>query len=351
MSSLSCDTSGDVTPWTDLHIAPIFIIWFTGTLSAAFPILAYHSSVARVPRTLFEFTKYLGSGVIIATAFIHLLPPAINELTSLCLGTAWNTHPYPLMLTFLMFFTICVFGILAFHVGMGKLMRLGIHYDPYGFRMGAFIAHYREADSSPALTFSDDDSELEKTENGNDFEAGYKQASLAPNENAMARLIAVAVLEFGIILHSTLIGLTLAMDNRWRVLFVAVIFYQMFDGLALGSRLAYLDLPHKYRTVPFLGVFLYGITTPIGITMGLHARMIYIPGSAHVSFVSGILGTLSASILLYTGFVELLAQEFLFSPRPTDSPEIRETNIWKLLYVLTCVLLGYGAVILLCKWV
>jgi hypothetical protein len=74
--------------------------------------------------------------------------------------------------------------------------------------MGAFIAHYREADSLPALTFNND-SELEKSGKGNDFEAGYtldykggsKQASLASDENAMAQLIAVAVLEFGIILH------------------------------------------------------------------------------------------------------------------------------------------------------
>ena len=54
MSSLSCDTSGNVTGWTDLRVAPIFTIWVTGTLSAAFPILAYHSSLTRVPRTLFE---------------------------------------------------------------------------------------------------------------------------------------------------------------------------------------------------------------------------------------------------------------------------------------------------------
>ena len=32
------------------------------------------------------------------------------------------------MLTFLMFFTVCVFGILAFHIGTARLMRLGIHY-------------------------------------------------------------------------------------------------------------------------------------------------------------------------------------------------------------------------------
>jgi hypothetical protein len=31
---------------------------------------------------------------------------------------------------------------------------------------------------------------------------------------------------------------------------------EMFDGLALGSRLAYLALPRKYRYIPFLGAFL-----------------------------------------------------------------------------------------------
>lgn len=115
---------------------------------------------------------------------------------------------------------------------------------------------------------------------------------------------------------------------------------EMFDGLALGSRLAYFDLPHKYRNVLLLGALFYGITTPISIAMGLHARMIYTLTPAHASLVSGILNTLSATILLYTGFVELLAKEFPFSVRP----EIRETNIWKLLYVVTCVAIGFGAV-------
>jgi hypothetical protein len=74
--------------------------------------------------------------------------------------------------------------------------------------MGTFIAHHREADSSPAPAFNNDP-ELEKTGKGNDFEAGCtldskggsEQASLVSDENAMAQLIAVAVLESGIILH------------------------------------------------------------------------------------------------------------------------------------------------------
>jgi hypothetical protein len=55
ISFLSCDTSGNVTTWTDLRVAPVSTIWVTSTLSAAFFILAYRSSVARVPRTLFEY--------------------------------------------------------------------------------------------------------------------------------------------------------------------------------------------------------------------------------------------------------------------------------------------------------
>jgi hypothetical protein len=55
MSFLSCDTSGNGTTSTDLRIAPVLAIWVTGTLSVAFPILAYRSSVSRVPRTLFEY--------------------------------------------------------------------------------------------------------------------------------------------------------------------------------------------------------------------------------------------------------------------------------------------------------
>lgn len=120
----------------------------------------------------------------------------------------------------------------------------------------------------------------------------------------------------------------------------------MFDGLALGSRLAYLDLPRKYRNVLLLGAFLYGITTPTAIAIGLRARMLYDPSPAYVSLVSGILGTLSATVLLYTGFVELLAREFLFDPRP----EIPEAKTWKFLYALTCVLIGYGAVVFLGTW-
>ena len=40
----------------------------------------------------FSFAKYFGSGVIIATAFIHLLDPALDALGSECLTGAWQDY-------------------------------------------------------------------------------------------------------------------------------------------------------------------------------------------------------------------------------------------------------------------
>jgi len=145
-------------------------------------------------------------------------------------------------------------------------------------------------------------------------------------------------------LHSVLIGLTLAVDAKFKVLFVVIIFHQTFEGLGIGSRLAYLSLPQKYCYVPYIGAFLYGITTPIGIAVGLGVRTTYNPGSTRATMVSGILDSLSAGILMYTGFVELLAHEFLFSQ------EMREASLGKLLYALACMMLGCGLMALLGKW-
>lgn len=118
----------------------------------------------------------------------------------------------------------------------------------------------------------------------------------------------------------------------------------MFEGLGVGSRLAYLKLPTKYRYIPYVGSFLYGITTPIGIAVGLGIRTTYNPGSTEATLVSGILDSLSAGILLYTGFVELLAHEFLFNP------EMRDASLGKLLYALACMMFGAGIMALLGKW-
>jgi zinc transporter 1/2/3 len=90
-------------------------------------------------------------------------------------------------------------------------------------------------------------------------------------------------------------------------------FVEAFEGLGIGSRLAYLELPRKYYWVPVAGALLYGITTPIGIAIGLGVRTSYNPNSATASIVSGILDSLSAGVLVYTGLVEVSNHFFFYA--------------------------------------
>ena len=84
-----------------------------------------------------------------------------------------------------------------------------------------------------------------------------------------------------------------------------IVFAETFEGLGVGSRLAFLRLPPKYNYVPIVGAILYGITTPVGIAAGLGVRETYNPGSATASIVSGVLDSFASGILLYTGLVEV----------------------------------------------
>jgi zinc transporter 1/2/3 len=81
------------------------------------------------PLTRARFAKFFGSGVIIATAFIHLLAPAWDELTSDCLV---QVHPVmgeydwapaiALMAVYFIFFA----EVVAYRVGRAKLEKLGM---------------------------------------------------------------------------------------------------------------------------------------------------------------------------------------------------------------------------------
>ena len=54
---------------------------------------------------------------------------------------------------------------------------------------------------------------------------------------------------------------------------------ETFEGLGVGSRLAFIRLPQEYNYIPVLGAILFGITTPLGIAVGLGVRETYNPDS------------------------------------------------------------------------
>ena len=80
---------------------------------------------------------------------------------------------------------------------------------------------------------------------------------------------------------------------------------ETFEGLGVGTRLAFLKLPQKYNLFPIFGAIAFAVTTPIGIAIGLGVRQTYNPNSQTANIVSGILDSTSAGILIYTGLVEV----------------------------------------------
>ncbi|CAE6389459.1 unnamed protein product [Rhizoctonia solani] len=386
----SCGNVQRQDTYLGLRVASLFIILATSVFGAAFPVLASRLHFLNVHKLIFEGAKYFGSGVIIATAFIHLLAPAVEKLGSACLKGVWEEYPWAPAMAMGAVFCIFFVELAAFRIGTAKLDSLGVkEYNSHGSsheRTGEHdIQDLRLSDqvaASPGKVI-ENDSELGLKEKlalhnrmsesalaqllgvailefgvvfhsiligiiKNDSELGLKEKLALHNgisESALAQLLGVAILEFGVVFHSILIGMTLAVDEDFIVLFIVLIFHQMFEGLGLGTRLASLDLPLPYRSwVPYAGALLYGLTTPIGVAAGLGIRTTYNPKSMTSSIVAGTFDSISAGILLYTGLVELLAHEFIFNPVMHRAP------IGKLLYACVMMVLGAGIMALIGRW-
>ncbi|KAH8597222.1 Zinc/iron permease [Bisporella sp. PMI_857] len=78
------------------HIGALFIILFVSSTACAFPILAVRFSRLRIPPSFLFLARHFGTGVLLATAFVHLLPTAFISLTDKCLGPFWS-DTYPAM--------------------------------------------------------------------------------------------------------------------------------------------------------------------------------------------------------------------------------------------------------------
>lgn len=168
--------------------------------------------------------------------------------------------------------------------------------------------------------------------------------SVAIERSFQQQIAAFLILEFGVIFHSVIIGLTLgSAGGEFPVLYPVIVFHQSFEGLGIGARLSAIPFPKRFSWMPWALCSAYGLTTPIALAIGLGVRTTYNGASMTGSIVSGVLDSVSAGILIYTGFVELLARDFLFNPE-------RTRNDRQLTFMVVSVLLGAGIMALLGKW-
>ncbi|GAA5895393.1 hypothetical protein JCM6882_006239 [Rhodosporidiobolus microsporus] len=317
-----------------LRVAALFVIFVTSLIGALFPITAKRVPFLRrrVPGAAFEFAKFFGSGIVLATGFIHLLQPAAENLGALntrshggCINDSWANYPYAYGLCLLALFSAFLFQMIAIRVGVARTASsaapqaaTGASSDPEAalFSPSSTVAnqvqvprHAHFDDTLTRTTASSSTSELDvKVEKqGSEWHDASEENSL------LTQSIGLFCLEFGIAFHSIIIGLTLAVaeDDSFKPLFVVLIFHQMFEGLGVGTRLAFLKLSPRYFWVPWAGGLLYALCTPIGMAVGLGIQEGLAVQGAALTIVEGVMNSLSAGILLYTALVELMAHEMV----------------------------------------
>ncbi|KAF1835226.1 Zinc/iron permease [Decorospora gaudefroyi] len=77
-----------------LHVAAVFIVFAASIFGAGFPVVAKKVKWMKIPPKVFFICKHFGTGVLIATAFVHLLPTAFASLNDPCLPDLF-TEKYP----------------------------------------------------------------------------------------------------------------------------------------------------------------------------------------------------------------------------------------------------------------
>ncbi|KAL8802800.1 MAG: hypothetical protein Q9182_003560 [Xanthomendoza sp. 2 TL-2023] len=334
-TAVACETGNEFDGRTGVRISAIFVILIGSLFGACFPVYAARHKGVGVPGWAFFIAKYFGSGVIIATAFIHLLAPANEALTNPCLTGPITEYPWvegiALMAVFVLFFTeIMAMRFATFDQDPNVASEL-THREPRKSSTGSAIVpgedhlgHNREHSEVDAETFG----------------LGRKS-----HEDYAAQMTAIFILEFGVVFHSIFVGLTLAVAGaEFKTLYVVLVFHQTFEGLGLGSRLAVTPWPKSKQWTPYILGAAYSLSTPIAMAVGLGVRTTYSPESQTALIVNGVFDSISAGILIYTGLVELMAHEFMFSPT------MRRAPLKVILSACGIMCLGAGLMALLGKW-
>ncbi|KAH7123804.1 Zinc/iron permease [Dendryphion nanum] len=87
----ACGTKGGRGSYnTSLHVFALFLILALSTAACSFPIVVKRFPKVPVPHQFLFISRHFGTGVLIATAFVHLLPTAFESLTDPCLPYFWN---------------------------------------------------------------------------------------------------------------------------------------------------------------------------------------------------------------------------------------------------------------------
>ncbi|OJD25837.1 hypothetical protein ACJ73_02788 [Blastomyces percursus] len=307
-----------------LRIGSLFVILATSAIAVFGPMLWARFFNTSMNGFVLTGIKQFGTGIMVSTAFIHLL-----------------THAQ------LMFSSRCI-GILEYEAVTGAIAMAGIFLSFLVEYAGNRFLLTRQPDGNP---HAHGDVEPQSTPTKSAKESDTEQtaptlANLGHHHHTLTRpddKLGVMVMEAGIIFHSIIIGLTLVVagDSGYISLFIVIIFHQMFEGLALGARIAQLG-PSLTPSKLSMGA-MFALITPIGMAIGLGVLHQFNGRDRSTIIAIGTLDALSAGILTWVALIDMWSHDWLHG-------ELREAGIVKTGIGLLALVAGMVLMGLLGKW-
>ncbi|KAI9657235.1 MAG: hypothetical protein M1831_004424 [Alyxoria varia] len=301
-----------------LHIGALIIILFVSSSACSFPLFAIKFPRLRIPASFLFAARHFGTGVLLATAFVHLLPTAFGSLLDPCLGDFWTTD-YPAMpgaITLCAVFFVTVAEMVFSPARLACACPAGAEGDPAARLDQAQVSDDREIGSHVSTSSAGAGGDFQPTNEAGQVaaELGHRHSFwygvnlelssvsrpgpagnheikpspqkgraepnsipqnkiivLTPEQRTKKKTTQVTLLEVGILFHSVFIGMAISVSTgtKFIVLLVAIAFHRLATN-------------QSYR-----------------------------PDSTTGLLVVGIMNAISSGLLVFTSLVELMAPDFL----------------------------------------
>ncbi|WVF69402.1 hypothetical protein IAT40_004179 [Kwoniella sp. CBS 6097] len=302
-----------------LHVASVFVLLAASGIGIIGPVLlGSDNGRSSFFRYTFSALKHFGTGIIASLAFCHLLQDAFETFSNECIGDL-------------------AFEPTAPAIAMGSM--LVIWLIDYGSARWA-ARYVRDNACDVADTPTDIIRPSPPSTPGSDTkpvlqdlccETGCRP--LREWDPASKRALwDVQLLEGGIV-------------DGFSATFAALVFHQLFEGLGLGARIGALQWPASSRPTwkKWFMCLAYTIITPIGIAIGIGVHESFNENGQAELLAIGVLNSISAGILLYSGLCQLLYSEWVIG-------DMRDTSNKRLIVAIVSLSLGLFAMSIIGKW-
>lgn len=267
-----------------LRIGLLFVMLVTSAIGVFFPTVFKKVPSFGINSLVFVLVKQFGTGVIISTAFVHLLTHAFLMWNNKCITLSYESTGTAITMAGLFLAFLVEYGSSRILIGNTVIQEKTEEAS-------------KEGVESNSVSFNNENETIKKLD-----------------------LINVLTTEAGILFHSILIGITLVVtaDSYFITLFIVIVFHQFFEGLALGSRVAELQYTSMLHKCVMGGAF--ALITPIGMAIGLGVLEKFNGNNPLTIIALGTLDSLSAGILIWTGIGQWWARDWIHG-------ELRNANM------------------------